>query len=129
MVAPVLVLLLSSQIRNVTRTPVAFVCSCEDILSKRYASSVRDAFSSSKRYMQVSPNAKAADGKSDAYEWKISMSSIPNDVESTGIAVSVAITYDGFYEGNFVQVCGSKTLNACASNLMAEFDSVVSNAK
>jgi hypothetical protein len=111
------------------RTPVAFVCSCDDVLSKQYASTFRDALARSVRYMGVSATAKAADGKGDAYEWKILMSTVPNDSDATGIAVSVAVTFDGFYFGNFVQVCGAKKFNECAADVMAEFDDVVSKAK
>jgi hypothetical protein len=99
------------------RVPVAFVCLCEDILGKQYASLFRDALARSVRYVGVPATAK-----DEVYHWKIRMVTVPGSSDS--LAISVTVTFDEYYSGAFAQSCGSKRLEECVSDVMAEFDDV-----
>lgn len=114
-----------------TRTNVAFDCTCKDTLSMQLATKTRDLLAVSPRYKEVDIAGNTFSKKPDTYEWKISAITVASSGSETNpdsIAVSIVITFDTVYMGQFVEVCGASRLSECASSIISDLDAVIHNA-
>lgn len=118
-----------------SKTPIHFICSCDDSIGARYATAFRDLIASSPRYIEANKAEEyGPDGKTIAkYNWVIDVVSIDTDAPvATGNESALAVVIkvgNTFYWTHWIQICGSAKAAYCASTTLADFDAEVQKIK
>lgn len=105
------------------RGSVSISCACEDATGKLYASALHEALTKSSHYREVS----LVDGM-EKNAIRISIVSLPMDGREDGqsrrTALSVVCLYKGVLVHQFIETCNSISIESCAEQTLAQFDSM-----
>lgn len=108
-------------------TKVGFDCTCESQLASRYASDFRDVLAKSPRYIEAPIAEKKNDKESDV-DWVVHVTATPfgDDASLTDpIAMSIVLTWKGFYLEDYVQICGPSKIPSCAADTLVLLDTAI----
>jgi hypothetical protein len=105
----------------VTKIPVFFQCTCDDLVGSRIATALRDLIATSPRYSK-SDSEFAGKGANLFPIWSVRMVTRDSEENGTRSIMAVAVTRGLFFQTLSVQSCGSLRVKECAEGILADLD-------
>jgi hypothetical protein len=105
----------------VSKIPVFFQCTCDDLVGSRIATAVRDLIAASPRYAK-SGSEFTRQGANVFPIWSIRVVTRDTDENASRTMIAVAFTRGLFFESLSVQSCGSLRVKECAEGILADLD-------
>ena len=105
----------------VTKIPVFFQCTCDDLVGSRLATTIRDLIATSPRYFK-SGSEFTRQGANVFPIWSIRIVTRDTDENASRTMIAVSFTRGLFFETLSVQTCGSSKVKECAEGILADLD-------
>jgi hypothetical protein len=105
----------------VSKIPIFFSCTCDDLVGSRIATSIRDLIAVSPRYAKAGSEF-TRQGANVFPIWSIRMVTRDTGENGSQSMIAVAVTRGLFFETLSVQSCGSLRVKECAEGIMADLD-------